>query len=283
MTCFWQHDLRAPWNFSSTSTFVQQLNSMMLGFFKTVQTRGTRIPLLLGYGNGVSVERIRFENDRESLSLDYSIVPEDEDHHTPHNPEQGIEELHALREHRRLTRSVECALPAAEGWDVQLSTKGSSNEVSQLPWTVYATRDTSVPETPDDKIIFRVKHASLPNDHSVLKVTMVIERSSPSGGIRLNGINQPIEKLEERDPSSYFMSEQMLQDASSTADFSLKSQSTFNTGSTSTLQDRPPISRTHTTDRTAAAEKSILSRVKRNYIYFSSLLQEPEAKWKRSK
>lgn len=38
---------------------------------------------------------------------------------------------------------------------------------------------------------------------------------------------------------------------------------------------------TRTSERTPAADKSILSRVKRNYIYFSSLLQEPEAKWKR--
>ncbi|THH28692.1 hypothetical protein EUX98_g5497 [Antrodiella citrinella] len=282
MTCFWQHDIRAPWNLNSTSSFVQQLSSMMLGFYKIVQTRGTRIPLLLGYGNGVSVERIRFENDREALSVDYSIVPEDEEHGL-HTTEQGMEELHAIREHRRLARSVECALPANEGWDVQLSTKASSDEVSQLPWTVHATRDTSVPETPDDKIVFRVKHASLPNDHSVLKVNLVIERSSPAGGIRLNGVNQPIEKLEARNPSSYFMSEQMLQDASSTADMSLRSQSTFNTGSTSTMQDRPILARTVTTaDRTAAGEKSILSRVKRNYIYFSSLLQEPEAKWKRT-
>jgi hypothetical protein len=35
-------------------------------------------------------------------------------------------------------------------------------------------------------------------------------------------------------------------------------------------------------DRSAAMEKSIVSRVRRNYIYFSSLLQEPEAKWKQS-
>ena len=35
-------------------------------------------------------------------------------------------------------------------------------------------------------------------------------------------------------------------------------------------------------ERTPAAEKSVLSRVKRNYIYFSSLLQEPEAKWRQS-
>ncbi|KAG9019031.1 hypothetical protein FRB90_007203, partial [Tulasnella sp. 427] len=33
-------------------------------------------------------------------------------------------------------------------------------------------------------------------------------------------------------------------------------------------------------NRTPAAEKSILSLVRRNYIYFTSLLQEPEAKWR---
>src|SRR6185437_8006952 len=33
--------------------------------------------------------------------------------------------------------------------------------------------------------------------------------------------------------------------------------------------------------RSPSAQKAILTRVKRNYIYFTSLLQEPEAKWKR--
>jgi len=37
------------------------------------------------------------------------------------------------------------------------------------------------------------------------------------------------------------------------------------------------------TEQSPAAEKSILARAKWSYIYFSSLLQEPEAKWKRSK
>jgi hypothetical protein len=51
--------------------------------------------------------------------------------------------------------------------------------------------------------------------------------------------------------------------------------------STSAPTERPELLRT-TSERTAAGQKSILSRVKRNYIYFSSLLQEPEAKWKAS-
>ncbi|KAL4251581.1 START domain-containing protein [Abortiporus biennis] len=285
ITCFWQHDLRAMWNFGSASSLVQQLNAMMVGFFSTVKTRGARIPLLTGFGNGVSVERVRFQIDRDALTVEYSIVPEDEEH--THSSEQGLEELHTVREHRRLTRSIECTLPAAEGWDVQLSTRASSEEVSQLPWTAHATRGSSSEDQQDDKIIFNVKHAALPNDHSVLKVILVIEFSSASSGLRLNGIPQPIEKVEERDPSLYIMSSSMLQDATSIADMSFRSQSTYNTvttgaSSTSTVSERPPLTRTSTMERSPGAEKSILSRVKRNYIYFSSLLQEPEAKWKRT-
>ncbi|CAL1714035.1 unnamed protein product [Somion occarium] len=285
LTCFWQHDLRAIWNFGTASSMAQQLSSMMVGFFKTVKSRGTRIPLLAGYGNGISLERVRFAIDREALTIEYSIVPEEEDHAT-HTSEQGLEELHALREHRRLTRSIECALPANEGWDVQLSTKASSEEVQRLPWTQHATISESSGAKADEKIMFSLKHAALPNEHAVLKVTVVIELSGPSSGLRLNGIPQPIERVEERDPSSYYMSQSMLQDASSTADFSLRSSSTFNTATsgtsgTSTVAERPPQAQTMT-ERTAAAQKSILARVKRSYIYFSSLLQEPEAKWRRT-
>lgn len=258
----------------------------MVGFFKTVKTRGARIPVLSGYGNGVSIERVRFATDREALTVDYSIVPEEDDHHI-HTPDRGLEELHAIREHRRLTRAIECALPAVEGWDVQLSTKASSDEVSQLPWTAHCTYGSSNDNEEEDKIIFNVTHSPLPNDHSVLKVSVVIELSGPSSGLRLNGIPQTIERLEERDPSSYFMSSQMLQDAMSTANLSFRTQTTFNTvtsaSSTSTVPEKQPTLAPVSAERTAAGDKAILSRVKRNYIYFSSLLQEPEAKWKRSK
>ncbi|EMD39336.1 hypothetical protein CERSUDRAFT_112974 [Gelatoporia subvermispora B] len=290
ITCFWQHNLRLIWNLGPSTSLAQQLCAMTVGLFKTVQKRGNRIPILSGYGNGVSVERVRFQIDREALTLDYSIVPEDEESPLLSN-EQGLDELHAIREHRRLTRCIECKLPASQGWDVQLTTKASSEQVSQLPWTVHATRRGPSPSASDyvtaeqDKVTLDVKHAPLPNDHSVLKVRVVIELSGPSSGVRLNGVPHPIEEVEERDPS-FFMSQPMLQDASSTADLSFQTQSSVSTvasspSRSSTIADRPQLVRT-ITERTAAAEKSIFSRVKRNYIYFSSLLQEPEAKWKRT-
>jgi hypothetical protein len=283
------------WNIGTTSSLPQQLASMVLGLLKTTIKRRSRVPLLTGYGNGVAVSRIRFDLNRESLTLEYSVIPEDEDHRSTHSSDnlQGLDELHAIREHRRLTRTVEFGIPLHEGWDIQISTQASSDKVSQLPWSAKAYRSSSVvasstsgdPTSDTENVLYRVTHAALLNDHSLLKVQIVIERSA-SSGLRLNGLPQVVESVEERNPASYLMSPQMLQDATSTADFSFHTASSAATGGTTmssssatkTVSQPLPSS----AERSAAQEKSILSRVRRNYIYFSSLLQEPEAKWKRS-
>ncbi|KAH7910065.1 hypothetical protein BJ138DRAFT_1127188 [Hygrophoropsis aurantiaca] len=292
ITCFWQHDLRAIWNFGSSSSLCQQLCTMMVGLFKTVKQRGTRVPMLAGYGLGVSIERIRFQLDRQALTIDYGIHPEEEDHTHSSENNQGLDELNVLREHRRLTRSIECVLPSCEGWDVQVSTKASSEQVEKLPWTANAFRKspgspTSPSSKPIDLTVFRISHSSLPDDHSILKVKVVLELSGPSGGIRLNGLPQTIQSIEERDPSAFFVSQQILQDASSAADVSFQTSSsvssvnTIGSSNSRATPTRPQLART-LTERSLAADKSILSRVKRSYIYFSSLLQEPEAKWRRT-
>jgi hypothetical protein len=292
ITCFWQHDLRAVWNLGSSSSACQQLCTMMLGLYKTVKHRGSRIPMLAGYGYGVDIERMRFQLDRQALTVEYSVHPEEDGSEESGTTTQNLDEL---REHRRLTRSIEYLLPAFEGWDVQVSTKASSEKVEKLPWTAIAIRAKPLPPTPGgvgkllEVTAFRITHAPLPDSHSILKVRIVLELSGPSSGIRLNGLPQTIQTIEERDPGSFSsiqqqQQQQLLQDASSTADATFQTSSsvssvgTIGSGATPTRQHLMGV----VTERSAAAEKSILSRVKRSYIYFSSLLQEPEAKWKRS-
>ncbi|KAI6112907.1 hypothetical protein F5141DRAFT_1110296 [Pisolithus sp. B1] len=258
ITCFWQHDLRAIWNFNSSASLCQQLSTMVLGLYKTVRTRGSRVPMLSGHGYGVSIERMRFQLDRQALTIDSGHTLDD------------------IREYRRLTRSVECHLPTSEGWD-------------KLPWTVSATRSGSDPSIPTGKpfefIVLHITHASLPDNHSILKVRVVIELSGPSCGIRLNGIPQTIQSAEERDSGTFVrQQQQILQDASSAANVSL--QTTSSVSSVGTIGSGSTPSRANTlnapANRSAAGDKSILARVRRSYIYFSSLLQEPEAKWKRT-
>lgn len=261
---------------------------MILGLFSTVKERGSKTPVLSGYGNGVTIGRIQFQIDRVALTVDYSIVPDEEDHHV-HSAE-GMDELQAVRESRRLIRCIECALPASEGWDVQLSTKASSELVEKLPWAVRVVRDSPVdpsyPAKDLDKLIFQVKHSPLPDDHSILKVRVVIEKSGPSNGLRLNGIPHKIESVEARDPVSFSMPQLLVPDASSAAQLSMQSASTMSTAENSIASSSSHPPRSHMvrtlTERGPPVHKSILSRVKRNYIYFSSLLQEPEAKWKQS-
>lgn len=118
---------------------------MVLSMFKSVIKRGERVPKLVGYGHGVSIGRVRYQVDREALTVDYSILPDDEDH-LGVTPEQmhGVDEVQVIREQRRLTRSVECILPSLEGWDVLVSVKASSEEVEQLPWSAHATAQRSL-------------------------------------------------------------------------------------------------------------------------------------------
>ncbi|PPQ79818.1 hypothetical protein CVT25_002972 [Psilocybe cyanescens] len=285
LTCFWQHDLKALWGFgTSTAALTQQLSTMTLSLLKTVMKRGGRVPNLVGYGNGVSIERVRYQNDREALAVDYAIIPDDEEHSIHHELGlQGMDEVHALREHRRLTRSIECVLPSLAGWDVQVTMKGSSEEVEQMPWSAHATRSSSNPLTSStpDQVVLRLTHGALTDDDAVLKVKIVIEVSGGTRGLRLNGLATKIHDLEERDPSSYTIPQKMLQDVASAVDMSIQTSSSLGTvSSTASSSNGQPL-RPHP-ERTPAAEKSILSKVRRNYIYFSSLLQEPEAKWKRT-
>lgn len=272
----------------------------MLGIYKVVEKRGNRVPNLIGYGNGVSIERIRFQIDRQALTIDYAIHPEDEEWITQMDTKQSVDDLQAIREHRRLTRTIECVLPSSDGWDVQISTKASSEQVENLPWTAQAIRGRSIssslssPPSPgkiNPPNLFRVTHSPLPDNHSILKVTVVLELSGPNG-LRLNGIPQSIQTIEERDPSSYTTDRNILMGATSSGDISWNTGSSIHTvdsvadsavASTSGTKTptRPQLQRT-LTERSAAVEKSIISRVRRNYIYFSSLLQEPEAKWRQS-
>jgi hypothetical protein len=175
--------------------------------------------------------------------------------------------------------------------------KGSDEEVEKLPWSTHAFRngDSSNSTTPtanalplSNQILFRVSHTSLTSANAVLKVKLVIEFAGGTRGLRVNGLAKPIHSVEERDPSSLVIPQRILQDVASVQGLSFGtfdsavSESTAGSSSSSMRSVDAVAGRPLTMERTAAAEKTILSKVRRNYIYFSSLLQEPEAKWRRS-
>lgn len=248
-----------------------------------MQKRGHRLPLLYAYGIGVTLERVFFDVGREALNVEYSIVHEDEDETSAHAV-KALEDVNEAKARKRLERCIECILPDAIGWDVQVSTRASSDLVAALPWKVTASR--TLTSSDSGHTVFRIRHSSLPDTQAILKVKMIVEISGSPSGLRLNGLPHPILDTELRDPTSFTLSRQMLQDTSSVSGLSFHSLSTGDSSgeiSASSTAPRRGFSRRDGVNRTSAAEKVILTHVKRNYIYFSSLLQEPEAKWKRSK
>ncbi|KAM6497337.1 hypothetical protein JOM56_007810 [Amanita muscaria] len=287
ITCFWQHDLKSLWSSSLASPALhQQLSTMVLGLFKSVMKRGTRVPKLLSFGDGIAIERLRYQLDRQALSVDYALVP-------PETAQQ-----------RPMSSVVEYVLPSCEGWDLQLSTKASSDEVEGLQWAVQATkrRETASTDNAFETVVLRVTHEPLRGDHEVLKVRLVIEVSGASRGIRLNGVLQrvhdEIEHIRATDKQVREGEEEILRDvesatgvsivttSSAATESSVKSVASGGSASTavagSSFTSGIAIVPGRLGERTPAAEKSVLSRVRRNYIYFSSLLQEPEAKWRQT-
>ncbi|KAG8950021.1 hypothetical protein FRC04_008100 [Tulasnella sp. 424] len=290
ITCFWQHDLKAIWG---TNNLAQNLPAVVVGLVRSVRKRGSRTPTLSGWGNGVGLDNIAFNIDREALRLDYSIFPED----LSNSAKSENMDLQTFQEKKRLERAIEVVVPLAQGWDVQISTRASSEDTSKLPWTVHATRimptnlppqlpeasRSSTPSPPGSSpsyepqyVAFRLVH-SRPPEHAVLKVKVVMELSGGSNGLRVNGSPHPIEDSESRDPTT--LPKDFVADGRSVSGLSFQSISTVESQASSATQQTSPLVRSGG-DRTPAAEKSILSLVRRNYIYFTSLLQEPEAKWR---
>ncbi|KAG9054924.1 hypothetical protein FS842_003765, partial [Serendipita sp. 407] len=275
ITLFWQHDLKAVWGIGMPSR-AQHLSSLMVGVFKTVNKFGARIPMLQGFGLGVGMDHMIFDVGRQSLMVEYSILHEEEGDNEFQSP-MGVDELRAKKERRRLERSVEFVLPKKSSWDVQLLIRASTTVAASSPWTVNVYSDDDG-FTDQDQLLLRTRHSLPSSIHAVVKVKLVIEAAAgPAGFLRLNGTPHPIENLELRDPTPLAIPEQLIQDASNVGALTFPSPA----GVSSQFSDE--YSRTmsvKTEGRSEGVQKSIMKLVRRNYVYFASLLQEPEVKWK---
>ena len=51
---------------------------MVLSLYKSVKLRGSHVPILAGRGYGVSIECMRFQLDRQALTVEYAVHPDDD-------------------------------------------------------------------------------------------------------------------------------------------------------------------------------------------------------------
>ena len=256
ITCFWSWNPKGAW--AVGGGVPQHLPSLMVGLVDYVREGSEKVPLLLSYGPDVSIGSTGYDVARVTLSVGYAIIS------------TGLS-----GDNEGLRRQVEFGLSSTQSWDVQINVRTQNGEESpSTQWTSFvgqAPAPSSGSSAPK-RLILRFAHAQLSSDEELVRVNVSIERTTSSSPcVRINGIPVAVESMgpvPARRP--------LLDETASASGISLRTFSTMDTlpsqdGSVET--ERKP-------SRSSNAEKSIASMIKRNYIYFTSLLQEPEAKWR---
>ncbi|ORX36309.1 hypothetical protein BD324DRAFT_628256 [Kockovaella imperatae] len=249
ITCFWSWNPKGTW--AAGGGVPQHLPLCLVGLVDHVRSGSERVPVLLNYGSDISIGGVDYDTARVTLSVGYAIIKDTE---------------------TERSRQIEFGVSSSESWDVQVHAKTQTGQ--EPSWSSFVGRAPTVtPGAPPPKrLVFRLTHGALDPNDELVRVKVSIERTSSSGtpSVRINGIVVGVERMSVRSDRR-----PLLEETTSSSALSLNTISTAQSEEPSVEVPQPDYG-----DRSPAAEKSIASLVRRNYIYFTSLLQEPEAKWK---
>lgn len=259
ITCFWSWNPKGAW--AVGGGVPQHLPSLVVGLVDYVREGSEKVPVLLSYGPDVSVGAVGYDTARVTLSVGYAIV------------NMGL-----FGENEGLRRQIEFGLSSTQSWDVQVQVRTQNGEESaSTQWTSFVGQapPSSTSSTAPKRLVLRFAHARLASSEELVRINVSIERtSSSSPGVRINGIPVTIEPM-----APLPTTRPVLTETASASGISLRTLSTLGTVDPMNTTEGS-VDMTRNPGRSAAAEKSIASMIRRNYIYFTSLLQEPEAKWR---
>lgn len=206
-----------------------------------------------------------FDRGQDTLQVEYSIIADDEVEAKTETAVKGMDELAKQKERRRLERAIEFSLSASQGWAVSVAAKGQGEGVDAA-WTAVAEA------VGEGRVTLRIAHAKVVKAEQLVKVRISIQRLAGGKVLKVNGEPTKTVLIEPRDPSS--LSRQMLDDTASVGSPTIATASTSDspTGASSSAISTPIAPLPSTSE--------VMSLLRRNYIYFTSLLQEPEAKWR---
>jgi len=279
ITVFW----KVNWKGAIFSTHHSQIASLLNGFVDYVRNQATEIPIISSYGDGIDFSSASYDKADEKLNISYSILPEDSNIHSGEPPDENSQNEKSPYD-TQMERAIELKLPVDQGWDIQVTVHGQGENVDE-GWEVTA-------EKPPDALrtILRIAHAKLPKSDQLVRVKVVVQRLAGGKTVRVN--QTPVKAATIESSRNDVLSIIFKDDTRSISELSLHTGSTEKSKLTSDPHlkvDSPardcgsPGSETiaPTTQRLTATRANVISTLlRRSYIYFSSLLQEPDAKWK---
>lgn len=229
---------------------------------------------------------------------------------------QGLDELVRRRERIRLERSVELSLPplgtlvdpvdtgagTADGWDVRVVAKSlggpastastpldgpTLSDPSDPPYTLSLTAPTAPSSSRSPRLTLRLSHPPLRSPSHLLRVILTVQRLAAGRGVRVNGEKKEIECVEARNPTGMGgrgKGWELAADGSTTdegaSSIASEAESTVDHEEEGTPPAPGESSVSIRTTSAASPSTQIASLLRRSYIYFLSLLQEPPAKWR---
>ncbi|KAN0063733.1 hypothetical protein ACQY0O_003783 [Thecaphora frezii] len=272
ITVFWSWDLKGAWMGMPTGGLGVHLPDLIKGLVKQVKDKGSHLPAMLNFGICVEVLSNSFDPSRDTRHTEYAIVIEDEAaRQAEDRSEKDLDTLSLIRGRRRLEAGIEFSLPASQGWDVQISVRTQTKSSQSSTWHATAERPAG-----SQRILLTIRHVKLEDPDEIVKATVRLQRVAASTGLRLNDAPFEIVDIEPRTATA--LSGHMIEDAASVSNISVGTASTGGSTSAQTLGMMANASRQGTPN--PGSPGAINALIRRNYIYFTSLLQEPEAKWK---
>ncbi|PWN26841.1 hypothetical protein BDZ90DRAFT_280324 [Jaminaea rosea] len=286
LTLFWAWDLRGAWLGMPAGGLGSHCTAMAVGLVKHVRSGASHLPSLSLYGSNVEVLSTAFDVSRDTLSTSYCVLGDD-----PTTPGQiggsskasedaSEDALHMRR--KTMGTAIQFALPAEEGWDVKVLIRPQVlEEGSSAEWRATATREKG-PLSSSSRIVLNIDHDRLPGAEESVRSQVNIQRIAASSDIRLR-INDETVPITDVVPSTQPTIEPagapglaLLDEAASLSNISIASTASHERSSDSHHHRADSISQFTFSKRAT----TLASIIRRNYIYFTSMLQEPEAKWK---
>lgn len=287
ITCFWQWDPKGSWAVGSGIGI--HIPALLSGLVEHAREISDKVPLLSSFGRAVGLSSTSFDNGRDTLNLDYSVVYDEADGSS--GDDAGSAQAGSSPGREAASRMLEFAIPASQGWRIQVNVKSLVRDDETEPrWVATLGRRsgsaTASTMSQPTRLVLRLSHPSPPDANQLLRISLSIGRDTSTRATRVNGIIQPIVDLEPSSSASANpgkrLSDQLnihsgrAAETASLSGFSTRTIDTVSSVASSSDERRGPEGRpgSHATgsggkmlgDRSEKAERSVLSLIRRNYI-----------------
>ncbi|WFD31089.1 hypothetical protein MSPP1_002122 [Malassezia sp. CBS 17886] len=271
VTVYWAWDMRGTLLGMRANAIAAQLPRMVAGLVACVQTHASELPYVVDFGAGIAVTARAVED--ACFRVEYAVLFGGDD-------DADADTLLFAPAAAAPKRSCTLHLSARHTWDVHVHAQAARRTGAEgtPAWTatVYACSG--------DAVHLQLAHAAIADAEAFVRVRVCVrraERAAEAGAgdaadasgasVRVNGRAVDVSGAARTEPRARLLAR--LEEAGRTQTLLASPASRASEGSDSV----PPAA----LPGPLQAMTPLATLVRRNYIYFTSLLQEPDAKWRR--